>query len=267
MTPGCLQPMSIEHWIVPDWPVPAHVRALTTTRKGGVSQGPYACMNLADHVGDDPAAVAQNRQLLQQLLELPGEPLWLQQVHGSTPVNALECGPAPAADASWCHQAGVVCAVLTADCLPLLICDRRGESIAAVHAGWRGLEAGVIEQAVRAMQIPAENLLAWLGPAISQKAYLVGDEVRAAFVAHNPGAAAAFQSGPGGWQADLYELARQRLAGCGVTAVYGGNRCTLSEHEDFFSFRRDGKTGRMASLIWLEKSQGTSGYTSLRGTK
>ncbi|GMQ88546.1 MAG: peptidoglycan editing factor PgeF [Gammaproteobacteria bacterium] len=244
--------MSIERWIVPDWPVPAHVRAFTTTRQGGMSQGPYAHMNLADHVGDDPAAVAQNRKLLQQQLGLPGEPLWLQQVHGNTPVNALECGAAPVADASWCRQAGVVCAVLTADCLPLLMCDRRGETIAAVHAGWRGLAAGIIEQTVRRMQIPAENLLAWMGPAIGPQAYQVGDEVRDAFVSHQDQAGLAFQSTAEGWKADLYLLARQRLAECGVTAVYGGNHCTFREHENFFSFRRDGRTGRMASLIWLE---------------
>jgi len=254
MMPGCLQPMSIERWIVPDWPAPAHVRALTTTRKGGVSQGPYARMNLADHVGDDPAAVAQNRQRLQQQHELPGEPLWLQQVHGNTPVNALECGTAPAADASWCHQAGVVCAVLTADCLPILMCDRCGETIAAVHAGWRGLAAGVIGKTVRRMQVPAENLLAWLGPAIGPQAYQVGDEVRDAFISHQDRASLAFQRIADGWKADLYLLARQRLADCGVTAIYGGNHCTFREHEDFFSFRRDGATGRMASLIWLEKS-------------
>jgi len=244
--------MSVEQWIVPDWPAPAHVRALTTTRKGGVSEGPYASMNPADHVGDDPAAVVQNRQRLQQQLELPGEPLWLQQVHGTTVVDATKCGPSPVADASYAQRPGVVCAVLTADCLPVLLCDRRGKCIAAVHAGWRGLVAGVIEQTIAAMSMQADELLAWLGPAISSAAYPVGEEVRAAFVAHQPGAEVAFQPGPGCWQADLYELARQRLAACGVAAVYGGEHCTSLEREAFFSFRRDGTTGRMASLIWLE---------------
>ena len=245
--------MAEKFWIVPDWPAAAHVRACTTTRKGGVSQAPYASMNLADHVGDDPLAVAQNRQRLQQRLELPGEPMWLQQVHGTTPVNAVESVAAPSADASWSQQAGVVCAVLTADCLPLLLCDQRGESIAAVHAGWRGLADGVIEQTVAAMPAQADELLAWLGPAIGPQAYTVGDEVRDVFLAHQDQAGLAFKDEADGWKLDLYLLARQRLAVCGVTAVYGGDRCTLSEPEDFFSYRRDGQTGRMASLIWLEQ--------------
>ena len=177
---------------------------------------------------------------------------WLQQVHGTAAVNAAACAARPTADASWTRQPGVVCAVLTADCLPLLLCDRQGESIAAVHAGWRGLAAGVIEQTVAAMGVPAAELLAWMGPAISQAAYTVGEEVRAEFVAQQPAAAAAFQPGAQGWQADLYELARQRLAGCGVTAVYGGGYCSALQPELFYSFRRDGATGRMASLIWLE---------------
>ena len=245
--------MRDERWILPDWPAPPRVRAYTTTRKGGVSQGPYTSMNPADHVGDDPVAVAQNRQRLRQLLQLPGEPLWLQQVHGTASVNAAESTALPAADASWCQQAGVVCAVLTADCLPLLLCDRHGRSIAAVHAGWRGLAAGVIEQTVAAMGTPADGLLAWMGPAISQAAYTVGDEVRAEFIKQQTGAAAAFQPGAGRWQADLYELARQRLATCGVAAVYGGEHCSALQPDEFFSFRRDGATGRMASLIWLEE--------------
>ena len=246
--------MSKRHWIVPDWPAAAHVRAVSTTRKGGVSQGCYASMNPADHVGDDPLAVAENRQRLQQRLELPAEPRWLQQVHGTTPVNAIESSPAPVADASWSQQAGVVCAVLTADCLPLLLCDQRGETIAAVHAGWRGLAAGVIEQTVAAMPAKADELLAWLGPAIGPRAYLVGDEVRDTFISHQDQAGLAFQRTAEGWKADLYLLARQRLAVCGVAAVYGGDRCTLSEPEEFFSYRRDGQTGRMASLIWLDES-------------
>ncbi len=188
----------------------------------------------------------------EQLLQLPGEPLWLQQVHGTASVNAAGCAALPVADASWSHRPGLVCAVLTADCLPLLLCDRRGRSVAAVHAGWRGLAAGVIEQTVAAMGVPADELLAWMGPAISQAAYTVGDEVRAEFVAQQPGAAAAFQQAAAGWQADLYELARLRLAACGVTAVYGGEHCSMLEPDAFFSFRRDGATGRMASLIWLQ---------------
>ena len=243
-----------EHWIVPDWPVPAQVRAVSTTRHGGVSRGVYASMNPADHVGDDPAAVQANRQQLQQALGLPGHPLWLQQVHGTAVINAAGAGQSPRADGIYCKQPGYVCAVMTADCLPLLLTDTDGQCIAAVHAGWRGLAAGVIEQAVTAMGQPGESLLAWLGPAIGPKAYRVGDEVRAAFMAHDPVAAAAFQPGPDdSWFADLYQLARQRLAGCGVVAVYGGGFCSFSDSERFYSFRREGVTGRMATMIWLEE--------------
>lgn len=240
-------------WIVPDdWPVPAHVRALTTTRAGGISTGPYASLNLADHVGDDPAAVAANRMRLVAEAGLPADPVWLQQVHGNTVVDIARATPVPEADAAYSHQPGQVCAVLTADCLPVLLCDRAGEQVAAVHAGWRGLAAGVIEQAVAALPVPGAELLAWLGPAISAAAYTVGDEVRETFIKHDPRAAAAFQSGRhDGWHADLYQLARQRLAACGVPAVHGGGRCTFREAQHFYSYRRDGVTGRMATLIWL----------------
>lgn len=240
-------------WIVPDdWPVPAHVRALTTTRAGGISTGPYASLNLADHVGDDPAAVAANRMRLVAEAGLPADPVWLQQVHGNTVVDIARATPVPEADAAYSHQPGQVCAVLTADCLPVLLCDRAGEQVAAVHAGWRGLAAGVIEQAVAALPVPGAELLAWLGPAISAAAYTVGDEVRETFIAHDPRAAAAFQPGRhDGWHADLYQLARQRLAACGVPAVHGGGRCTFREAQHFYSYRRDGVTGRMATLIWL----------------
>ena len=243
-----------EHWIVPDWPAPAQVRAVTTTRHGGVSRGAYTSMNPADHVGDEPAAVQANRQRLQQALDLPGQPLWLQQVHGTGVVNAAGAGQSPRADASYSEQPGYVCAVMTADCLPLLLTDTNGRCVAAVHAGWRGLAAGVIEQAVNAMRQPGDSLLAWLGPAIGPAAYRVGDEVRAAFVAHAPAAAATFQpAADGGWFADLYQLARQRLAGCGITAVYGGECCSFTDSERFYSYRRDGVTGRMATLIWLDE--------------
>jgi hypothetical protein len=245
-----------DNWIVPDWPVAAPVRAITTTRQGGVSQGCYASMNPADHVDDEPLAVKANRQILQQALGLPAQPVWLRQVHGTVVVNAATVGGAPEADAAFCSQAGVVCAVLTADCLPVLLTDSAGQCVAAVHAGWRGLAAGVIEQAVRAMGRPGENLLAWLGPAIGPSAYRVGDEVRDAFMAHDPVAASAFRQGSdGAWFADLYRLARQRLADCGVTAVYGGGYCSFSDTERFYSYRRDGTTGRMATLIWLDTLQ------------
>lgn len=246
----------IENWLVPDWPAAPRVRAVCTTRHGGHSAGPYSSMNPADHVGDVPAAVQANRQTLQQVLQLPASPCWLRQVHGTTVIDAAEVpetGAVPVADAACCSQPGVVCAVLTADCLPVLLCDRAGRRVAALHAGWRGLAAGVIERTIEAMQLPGETLLAWFGPAIGPTAYQVGDEVRAVFLKHDKQAQAAFQPDPvGGWKADLYQLARQRLAERGVTAVYGGDECSFSDAERFYSYRRNGVTGRMATLIWLQ---------------
>lgn len=234
--------------ILPDWPAPPNVHACASTRDGGVSLGPYASLNLGDHVGDDPAAVAENRARLRRALALPTEPLWLTQVHGI----AVAEGQGGCADASVAFGPGTVCAVMTADCLPLLLCDRTGTRVAAVHAGWRGLLAGVIEAAVARLDVSGPELLAWLGPAIGPDAFEVGEEVRTAFVAEDVAAAAAFKPSPGGrWLADLYALARLRLARCGVSAVYGGDLCTYSDAARFYSFRRDGVTGRMASLIWL----------------
>lgn len=245
-----------EDWILPDWPAATQVRAVCTTRHGGVSTGPYASMNPADHVGDDPGAVLANRQRLQQVLQLPAAPRWLQQVHGTTVIDAGEAvavDAAPVADAAWCSQTGVVCAVLTADCLPVLLCDTAGRHVAALHAGWRGLAAGVIEQTIDALRQPGESLLAWFGPAIGPATYQVGDEVRETFLTHDRQAKAAFRPGPdGSWMADLYLLARQRLAERGVSAVYGGHECSFTDAQRFFSYRRDGVTGRMATLIWLQ---------------
>ncbi|NKN33946.1 peptidoglycan editing factor PgeF [Marichromatium bheemlicum] len=238
--------------IRPDWPAPAAVRALVTTRSGGVSQGPYASLNLATHVGDDPARVARNRALLRQHAGLPSEPLWLDQVHGCVVADdaaALGC-QADAAVSAW---PGRVCAVLTADCLPLLLCDREGTRVAAVHAGWRGLAGGVIERTLAALALEPSRLLAWLGPAIGPSAFEVGPEVRARFVDLDVAAADAFRPGRAGrWLADLFMLARQRLVAAGVPAVYGGGQCTHIDPQRFFSYRRDGTTGRMASLIWLD---------------
>jgi YfiH family protein len=240
-------------WIVPRWSAPARVRAVSTTRSGGVSRPPYDTLNLGDHVGDDPGAVAANRDMLARTLALPASPAWLQQVHGTRVVDAAGVTSPVAADAACARAPDAVCAVLTADCLPVLLCDRGGRAVGAAHAGWRGLAAGVIEQAVAALRIPGGELLAWLGPAISALAYVVGEEVRDTFLAHDPAAAAAFRpAADGGWHADLYLLARQRLQSRGVTAVYGGECCTFREGERFYSYRRDGVTGRMASLIWLQ---------------
>lgn len=247
------EPAMDESWVIPDWPAPPRVRAVTTTRAGGVSAGPWASMNPADHVGDAGSAVATNRQRLVTRLALPVAPRWLTQVHGTRVVDAADGFESTAADAVVARAPGSVCAVLTADCLPVLLCDAAGREVAAAHAGWRGLAAGVLEQTVARMQAPGHELLAWLGPAISAAAYVVGEEVRIAFICRDARAAEAFRpAAAGGWHADLYALARQRLGSCGVTAVYGGNFCSYRDRERFFSYRRDGVTGRMASLVWLE---------------
>lgn len=236
--------------IVPDWPAPSGIRAFQTTRVGGVSRAPYDSLNLGDHVGDDPTAVAENRHQLASLL--PGEPVWLKQVHGIAIADADSGLPGTEADGAVARRAGKVCVVMTADCLPLLLCDCEGTVVAAAHAGWRGLAAGVIEATVAAMGRPAGNLLAWLGPAIGPQAFEVGEEVRAAFTAHDPGAAAAFvPAAEGKWLADIWLLARQRLAALGIESVWGGGRCTVAERDRFFSYRRDGDTGRMGTFIWL----------------
>lgn len=238
-------------WIVPEWPAPPQVRSLLTTRHGGVSRGAYASLNLGDHVGDDPLAVAENRRRLASRLDT--SPVWLNQVHGTLVLDAGQLPSAlrPEADASFTRRPGVACAVMTADCLPVLLCDKAGSVVAAAHAGWRGLHAGILERTVAAMACPGEELLAYLGPAIGAQAFEVGDEVRTAFVAANAQDALAFKPQGGKWLADIYLLARQRLARLGVDAIFGGDCCTVGEPERFFSYRRDGVTGRMASMIWL----------------
>lgn len=242
----------LDGWLLPDWPAPPTVRAVTTTRAGGVSPMPYDTFNLAAHVGDAPAAVAVNRRRLRDRLGLPAEPCWLHQVHTTRAVRAQRGGEPLEADAAFADQPGVVCAVLTADCLPILLCDRVGERVAAVHAGWRGLAAGVVESTLDALGPAAGGWLAWLGPAIGPRVFEVGDEVREAFLAGSKDAIGAFApSATGRWLADLYALARQRLAARGVANVYGGGECTYSDRARFFSYRRDGVTGRMATLIWL----------------
>lgn len=248
--------MQVE-WIVPEWPAPANVHAFMTTRAGGVSRPPYASFNPAVHVGDDPDAVAENRRLLRHFL--PAEPLWLNQVHGCDVVSEA-CGDTPDADAGVAFHANEVRAVLTADCLPVLFCDEAGSVVAAAHAGWRGLAGGVLEATVRSMKVPPQRILAWLGAAIGPDAFEVGDEVRENFVAQHALAGIAFRpalpgtldGAPRKWLADIYALARIRLAQIGVERVYGGGLCTHADAERFFSYRRDARTGRMASLIWFE---------------
>jgi YfiH family protein len=238
-------------FIQPDWPAPQRVRSLITTRRGGTSRDAFASFNLGLRCGDDPQVVAANRARLAQYL--PQSPRWLHQVHGTVVVDADGLDGEPDADASTARCTGTVCAVMIADCMPVLLCDDRGSVVAAAHAGWRGLSAGVIENTVNAMQVPPDRLMAYLGPAIGPAAFEVGDEVRAAFVCRNAAAAAAFvPHGRGKWLADLFALGRQRLAACGVQRVYGGGDCTVADPQRFFSYRRDKTTGRMAALIWLD---------------
>lgn len=247
----------VSPFLRPEWPAPANVGALLTTRRGGVGQGVYASCNLGAHVGDAPADVAANRRLV--AAQIGCRPVWLNQVHGVGVIDAagVRSGedPPPDADASLSREPHIACAVLTADCLPVLFCDTDGSVVAAAHAGWRGLLAGVLEATIEAMGAPADRLLAYLGPAIGPAAFEVGGEVRDAFCASSVDAAAAFVPGVAGkWQADIYALARQRLQRHGVERIFGGGWCTVSDEQRFFSYRRDGTTGRMASLIWLKSA-------------
>jgi polyphenol oxidase len=240
--------------LTPRWPAPERVRAAFTLRQGGVSTAPHATLNLAAHTGDESHAVAQNRRRLRAQLELPAEPLWLEQVHGTHVIDLdrlVAEGP-HRADAALTRSPGRVCAVLVADCLSVLLAERRGSAVAAVHAGWRGLAAGVLEAAVQALAVAPTDLMAWIGPGIGAAHYEVGAEVRAALMAAGPAYAAAFApNARGRWQCDLPAIARHRLHGLGVRAVYAGEGCTFAEPERFFSYRRDGRCGRMAALIWL----------------
>ncbi len=237
----------------PDWAAPAGVRAWVSER--GPGPGRYDGFNLATHVGDELAAVAANRARLRATLGVSAEPVWLEQIHG-TRVLDLDTEALVAADGAVTGRPGVVCAVLTADCLPVLFCGRDGQRVGVAHAGWRGLLHGVLPAAVRALAVPPRETLAWLGPAISQAAYEVGGDVRDAFVARTPEAAAHFAPNDRGrWQADLYGLARASLARAGVTAVAGGGFCTFNERRRFFSHRREAPCGRMATLIWREETR------------
>jgi YfiH family protein len=246
-------------WIEPDWPAPAGVRALSTLRGGGVSAPPYASLNLGGHVGDAPEAVTQNRRVLAAAAGLPAEPVWLAQVHGVEVVDLDAVGhegisgsPRPA-DAAYTRRTGRVCAILTADCLPILLAADSGDVVAAAHVGWRGLAGGVIEAAVRALGVEPARLMAWLGPAIGPQHFEVGSEVREALLQGDLGADDAFvPNARGRFMADLVALARRRLVSLGVGRIYGGGLCTFGDGARYFSHRRDGITGRQATLIWLE---------------
>lgn len=245
-------------WIIPDWPAPGNVKALFTTRNGGVSRGAngaYASLNLGAHVNDNLADVECNRTLLRR--HLPGEPRWLKQVHGTLPIWIDQTATViPEGDAVLSCTQGAVCAVMVADCLPVFLCDAAGTTVGIVHAGWRGLAGGIIERSVAAMAVDHNKLMAWLGPAIGPDHFEVGADVYEAFVQQNAQAAQAFvpknSSHEKKWLADIFLLARQRLTSIGITEIYGGGICTFSDPERFFSYRRDGETGRMAALIWLE---------------
>jgi len=252
--------------IAPEWPAPPGVRAAFTLRTGGVSLAPYDSLNLGARIGDSPEAVAENRRRVREKLRLPAEPVWLEQVHG---VQVVELGAAGAvrrgnpaeqpltADASVAHAAGQVCAIRVADCMPVLFAARDGSAVGAAHAGWRGLAGGVLQATIAQLGVPAAHLIAWMGPAIGPAHFEVGEDVRAAFTAADAGAASGFVANARGrWQCDLYALARRRLSALGVSSIYGGGWCTFAEAGRFFSYRRDGRCGRMAALIWIEPEPG-----------
>lgn len=240
-----------KHCLVADWPAPANVHAATTLRTGGVSVNGYASLNPASYVGDEPESVSQNRQLISTMLTLPSEPIWLNQTHSNHAVRADVSDFPMAADASYSNEAGVVCTVMTADCLPLLVCSADGKEIAAIHAGWRGLVNGIIDNTIAAFQ--SRDVLVWLGPAIGPKHFEVGADVLAAFITRSGDYAAGFkQQSQDKWLADIYQLARINLVALGINKVYGGGLCTVTDHKRFYSYRRDKVTGRMATMIWRD---------------
>ena len=246
--------MSTSFFIEPNWPAPQHIKALTTTRTGGYSKDTYASFNLADHVGDDPIHVQKNRALLKSALALPHEPRWLMQTHSALVVAADAVTTPIEADASYTSKPNSICCVLSADCLPLLLCHKNGDCVAAIHAGWRGLLSGIIENTVHAMPTPPTTLLAWLGPAIGPSRFEVGQEVFEKYITqHSENSNAFTPTTTGKWLADIYALATIRLLNLGVTEIYGGQFCTINDKQ-FYSRRRDGKqSGRMASLIYIQE--------------
>lgn len=237
----------------PDWIIPGQVHACSTTRNGGVSQAPYDTLNLGDHVGDDAGLVLQNRQRLSRQLGFGNDVVWLEQVHGTDVLTLDKAWPNQyRADASYSRTPGQVCAIMTADCLPVLFCSVEGNEVAAAHAGWRGLQAGILEQTLAHFAAEPANIVAWLGPAIGPQQFEVGGEVREAFINVSPQAERAFIARGDKYLADIYMLARQRLNALGIKQVYGGDYCTVSQPELFFSYRREQTTGRMASMIWFD---------------
>ncbi|SEQ51663.1 conserved hypothetical protein [Ectothiorhodospira magna] len=253
--------------IYPAWPAPTGVCAVSTTRHGGISASPFHSLNLGLHTGDDPEAVHHNRHLLRHHLALPQDPCWLEQKHGIHVVEAGQYQTPPAADAVVAFAPGPACVVMTADCLPVLFCDSAGSRVGAAHAGWRGLANGVLEATVQALDCPPGELLAWLGPCIGADAFEVGDEVRQTFLQQAPATRQAFVPSPTGrWLADLQQLARHRLTACGVARITAEPACTFRDRHRFYSYRRDGRCGRMASLIWLAGSGISPPRDARRGT-
>lgn len=238
-----------------NWPV-NNIKAFTTTRKGGVSKFPFASFNLAQHVGDNIFHVEKNRQLLIEYFNLPSAPLYLNQIHSTSVISLPYTKKNIDADAVYTNQPNQVCAVMTADCLPLLVTNKEGNEVAAIHAGWRGLCNGIIENTINMFDSARNEIYVWLGPAISQKAFQVGEEVREQFVSYNQDAISAFKKDElhnGKYFADLFKLAEQRLHALGITNIFGGDHCTFTENENFFSYRKEKNTGRMLSLIWISK--------------
>ncbi len=245
-------PMS-NNIIIPDWPAPTNIRALSTTRQGGISQPPFDSFNVGDHVNDDSHCVALNRAQLTRQENLPEDPRWLKQVHGHLVINSQQWQLGTEADAIVSQQSNHVCTIMTADCLPILLCNQQGDTVAAIHAGWRSLASGIIEQTLRSFQCDSNTIMAWLGPAIGPEQFEVGPDVYDAFCSQSPESAQAFKAIDNThYLANIYHLAKQRLVNQGVTAIYGGDFCTVSEKQRFFSYRRDGQSGRMATLIWIQ---------------
>ena len=243
------------HAIIPNWQVPANIHGFTTTREGGVSEAPFDSFNLGDHVGDEKSAVKTNRTLLVEKFNLPQAPLFLTQTHSTRVIQLPYSGDNLEADAVYTNHSNQVCAVMTADCLPVLFTNKQGTEVAAAHAGWRGLCDGVLEETVKCFQSVPQEIIAWLGPAIGPTAFQVGREVIEQFMAFDPIAETAFTADPneeGKYLGNLYQIAKQRLNKLGITDISGGEYCTFNEKETFFSYRRDGVTGRMASVVWFE---------------
>jgi YfiH family protein len=242
----------INSLIMPDWPAPGSIKAVSTTRHGGFSLPPYDNFNIASHVGDQSHLVIKNRDYLTKLAQLPESPRWLNQVHNTQVINSLDWQLNINADAIVSRQNNHVCTVMTADCLPMLLCNKQGDTVAAIHAGWRGLVAGIIEKTVTAFSGDPQDILVWLGPAIGPNQFEVGSDVYQSFTDHSAQATKAFrQTDDNHYLADIYLLARQRLTAIGINAIFGGNLCTVSDNQQFFSYRRDNVTGRMASMIWF----------------